>query len=687
MAWRVGIDVGGTFTDLVAVSAEAGERVHLKVSTTPDNPAEGFLAAVGALKERVGRGAGEINFIFHGTTLATNAIIQRRLAATALVTTEGFKDVLEIGRHWRTDLYDLALRRPDPLVPRGLRFEVRERIGADNQVVTPLDADSLESLVAQLRSSGADAVAVVLLHSYGNPDHEEAVARKVRQALGDVYVSVSSELSREPREFERASTTVLNAALMPLIDDYLTRLERELADNGSTPRLYLTHSNGGALSPGAARSSPVGLAQSGPVAGVHSCVEMGEALGLSNLIGFDMGGTSADIALIENGAPRLANELDIGGIPVRLPSVHVLSIGAGGGSIAWLDAVNALRVGPNSAGAEPGPACYGRGGARPTVTDCNLLLGRLPAKHPLAGFLRLDETAAKNAVETVAGPMGLSPADAAEGVIEVVNASMEGAIRVVLREHGNDPRDFALVAFGGAGPLHAVDLASRLSIGTVVVPQHPGTFSAQGLLTSDVRHDFALSQPLRSDEPDAATRLTAAFHELERIAAEQLADDPDFAVDVHRERRCEIRYLGQAYEVSVPLERGEVDQETFDQLIREFHAQHERAYAFANHDEACEIRIQRLFVTATVGEQFDAATAAEAPAAEDGAQGSSRATVLYRRQELDCLVVNRDGLRPGDTIPTPAVVLQEDATTFLPPGVRAEVVSTGDLVVTEITPA
>jgi len=682
MAWRVGVDVGGTFTDLVAVSAETGERLHLKVSTTPGNPAEGFLAAVGALKERVGLGSGEINVIFHGTTLATNAIIQRRLATTALVTTKGFKDVLEIGRHWRTDLYDLDLRRPDPLVPRPLRFEVEERIGADSQVTAALDDASVERVLEQLRSSGVNAVAVVLLHSYGNPTHEERVAQRVREALEDVYVSVSSELSREPREFERASTTVLNAALMPLIDDYLTNLERELEDNGSTPRLYLTHSNGGALSPGAARSRPVGLAQSGPVAGVHSCVQIGEALGLSNLIGFDMGGTSADIALIENGAPRLANELDIGGIPVRLPSVQVLSIGAGGGSIAWLDGVDALRVGPDSAGAEPGPACYGRGGDRPTVTDCNLLLGRLPAKHPLAGFLSLDDSASETAIQTIAGPMGLSASEAAEGIIDVVNASMEGAIRVVLREHGNDPRDFALVAFGGAGPLHAVDLASRLSIGTVIVPQHPGTFSAQGLLTSDVRHDFALSQPLRSDQPDAAARLTAAFSELDRIAAEQLADDPDFARDVARERRCEIRYLGQAYEVSVPLDRGEVDQQAFDRLIREFHTQHERAYAFANHDEPCEIRIQRLFVTATVGEKLDAATADGGDS--DGALGSSRTTVVYHGEQLDCLVVNRSGLRAGDTVQTPAVVLQEDATTFLPPGVHAVLAPTGDLLVTEV---
>ena len=355
-SWRVGVDVGGTFTDLVAVDSDSGKRLHLKVSTTPGNPAEGFLEAIDALKDRAGLKSGDISLIFHGTTLATNAIIQRRIARTALVTTKGFRDILEIGRHWRTDLYDLKLRRPDPLVPRPLRFEVDERIGADARVVRELDADSVEAVLRKLADARAEAVAVMLLHSYSNDEHERALAQQLRERLPGVYVSSSSELTREPREFERASTTVLNAALMPLIDDYLTNLETALSDNGHRPRLYLTHSNGGALSPASARERPVGLAQSGPVAGVHSCVRIGEALGYPNVVGFDMGGTSADIALIDNGEPRLANELDVGGLPVRLPSVHVYSIGAGGGSIAWLDTVGALRVGPESAGAAPGPA-------------------------------------------------------------------------------------------------------------------------------------------------------------------------------------------------------------------------------------------------------------------------------------------------------------------------------------------
>jgi N-methylhydantoinase A len=682
-SWRVGVDVGGTFTDLVAVNADSGERLHLKVSTTPGNPAEGFLEAITALRERAGRGSQDIGLIFHGTTLATNAIIQRRIARTALVTTKGFRDILEIGRHWRTDLYDLNLERPDPLVPRPMRFEVEERIGADTEVVEALDLDSVEDAVLKIEAGGAEAVAVVLLHSYGNADHEEQLVKRLRERLPGVYVSGSSEITREPREFERASTTVLNAALMPLVDDYLTSLESSLADNGRTPRLYLTHSNGGALSPAAARARPVGLAQSGPVAGVHSCVRIGAALGFPNVIGFDMGGTSADIALIEGGEPRLANELDVGGLPVRLPAVHVYSIGAGGGSIAWLDTVGALRVGPESAGAVPGPACYGRGGERPTVTDCNLALGRLPSEHPLAGFLTLDAGAAERSLSSIAEPLKLSPHEAAEGVIEVVNAGMEGAIRVVLRERGNDPRDFALVAFGGAGALHAVELASRLAIDTVIIPHHPGTFSAQGLLTTDVRHDFSLSRALRSDDPSAPEQLTAAFLELDRIAEAQVADDPDFAADVTRERRCDIRYLGQAYEVGIPVhEDGPIDRAKLDAVVGAFHDQHERAYAFADRDEVCEIRIQRLSVAATVGGRLG-----DGEVVADGERSEGRTEVVYRGAALDCLAVERSGLRPGDEVTTPAIILQEDTTTFLPPGVRAVVAPTGDLIVTEIAAA
>lgn len=685
MTWRVGIDVGGTFTDLVAVDEQTGQHLSLKVFSTSDNSANGFLAALAELRTRAALRPGDVGSIFHGTTTVTNAIIERRLRPTALVTTKGFRDVLEIGRHWRPDLYDLTYRQPPPLISRGLRFEVDERMSPDGDVERPLDPESVDAVLAELAGADVEAVAVVLLHSYLNPEHEEELARRLRDAFPTAFVCTSAELSREPREFERTATTVLNAALMPSVDTYLSTLETELGREGEPPPLYLIHSNGGAISAAAARGRPVGLAQSGPVAGVRACLDVGDLLGRENIIGFDMGGTSADIALIEGGEPRLATEVRVGGLPVRLPSIEVHSIGAGGGSLATLDEVGALQVGPMSAGSDPGPACYGRGGTRPTITDCNLALGRIPSNWPLAGFLRLDLPAAERAVrEHVAEPLGLSVREAAQGVLDVVNASMEGSIRIVLRERGNDPRDFALVSFGGAGSLHAVELASRLSIGTVIVPRHPGTFSAHGLTGSDLRHDFVVSHAIRSDDADAEVRLESAFAELEALAQTQLAGDPDFAGTVVRERRCDVRYLGQAYEVSVPFPAETVSAQSFATLVADFHELHERTYAFAEWEERCEIRSQRLFLTKPVRSVAAGNGVAGEPDTASAAPQPSGATVVFEGQELSCPVIRRDTLLPGASVPAPCVIVQEDATTFIPPAVTVTVAPSGDLLITDI---
>lgn len=492
------------------------------------------------------------------------------------------------------------------MASRPLRFEVDERIAADGTIVTPLLDSEIDRIVGFVMAAGVEAVGVTLLHAYANPVPEERIAQRLREASkGKIFVSSGSELSREPREYERTSTTVLNAALMRLIDEYLRRLEKELKSAGENARLYVTHSNGGALAPAAARHRPVSLAQSGPVAGVQSCVRISKELGFDNLIAFDIGGTSTDIALIENGAARVANEIDVGGLPVRLPAVQVYSIGAGGGSIAEVDDVRALTVGPKSARASPGPACYGRGGKLATVTDAHAVLGRLPADYPLGGFLKLDVAAAYNAVhECVAQPLKIAIDQGAQAIIDVINAKMEGAVRVLLRERGSDPRDFALVAFGGAGPLHAVELARSLGIGTVIVPRHPGTFSAFGLLTSDLRHDFAISRPIRSNAPQAAEKLASAYRELEELALKELNSDPDFSLGADRERRCDMRYVGQAYDVSVPLIADPADPAAWDELRAAFHEEHRRAYPFAEPDEPCELRTQRLSLTVRVGSRL-----------------------------------------------------------------------------------
>ena len=682
--WLVGIDVGGTFTDLVAQELRGEGRVHLKVATTPKNPAEGFFNAITEFVRLSGAARSDVETIFHGTTLVTNAIIERRLARTALVTTRGFRDVLEIGRHWRSDLYDPDFQRPDVLVPRVLRLEVDERLSEDGRVVQALEDESVQAVLESLQARDVQSVAVVLLHSYANDSHEVALTEKLRQAARDQwFVSASSEVAPEPREYERTATTVLNAALMPLAHEYLTSLESELQVAAGGCKLFVTSSNGGALTPAAARRRPVTLAQSGPVGGVRSCLEMAAALGHSNVIGLDMGGTSADVTLIEDGEARVVTALEVGELPVRTPSIEIHSVGAGGGSVAWIDEVGALRVGPRSAGANPGPACYGLGGTEPTVTDCHVVLGRIPASQLLGGFLRLDVEAARTALaEHVAEPLGLTVTEAAQGILDVVNAEMEGAIRVVLRQRGNDPRDFALIAFGGAGPLHSVELASRLGISTVMLPRHPGTFSALGLLTSDLRQDFALSGRVRSDSQDAARQFLSLFAKLEATALEQLGADEEFRGDLTIDRRCDVRYVGQAYEVAVPLGQGRLDEAAFDRMVSDFHRLHEKAYAFSNPEDPCEVCVERLFVTTPAGARWT--EVGVSPDGRGAAAGRRRVHVYFGGEELDCPEIDRSELLPGQSTTGPCVVVQQDSTALIPPGVALHVSPAGDLLLTGI---
>jgi N-methylhydantoinase A len=470
---------------------------------------------------------------------------------------------------------------------------------------------------------------------------------------------------------------------MPLAHEYLTSLEGELEVAAGGCRLFVTSSNGGALTPAAARRRPVTLAQSGPVGGVRSCLEMAAALGHSNVIGLDMGGTSADVTLIEDGEARVVTELEVGELPVRTPSIEIHSVGAGGGSIAWIDEVGALRVGPHSAGANPGPACYGLGGVAPTVTDCHVVLGRIPAGQLLGGFLRLDVEAARTALaEHVADPLGLSVVEAAQGVLDVVNAEMEGAIRVVLRQRGNDPRDFALIGFGGAGPLHSVELASRLGISTVMLPRHPGTFSALGLLTSDLRQDFALSGRVRSDSPDAAAQLVAMFSRLETTALEQLGAEEEFGGDLTIDRRCDVRYVGQAYEVAVPLGQGQLDDGSFDRMVNDFHRLHEKAYAFSNPEDPCEVYVGRRFVTTPARARWsEVGRSGESPPAMSSGR---RVQVHFDGTEIDCPELDRSELLPGASTTGPCIVVQQDSTALIPPGVTLRVTPAGDLLLTDI---
>src|SRR5215468_10995683 len=492
MRWRVGIDTGGTFTDFVLLEEGTGRVLTAKCASTPKDPADAFITGLAEALARHGIAPADLTGIYHGTTVATNAILEGKAARTGLITTAGFRDVIEIRRHVRGpgQIYDLAFRPPEPLVPRPLRLEVRERIDARGQVLVPLDPAEVRDRVRQLIDDGVRAIAVIFLHAYANGAHEAAVKALVTRDFPRCSVSISSEISPELREYERASTTVVNASLQPVVADYVAALDQRVRARGIRAPLRLMQSNGGVMPAERAASRPVHLVVSGPVGGVVGGMAVARAAGFGRAITLDVGGTSCDICLVE-GAPRLVSQKEVAGNPIRVPMFDVHVIGAGGGSQAWLDDGGALRVGPRSAGAEPGPACYARGGTEPTVTDANLVLGRLDPEYFLGGAMPLDVASARRAIEAqVARPLGLSVEAAAAGILRVVNATMAENIKVVSVKRGFDPRNFALVAFGGAGPTHAGALMGELMVPAVLVPHEPGTLSALGLLTTDVRRDY-----------------------------------------------------------------------------------------------------------------------------------------------------------------------------------------------------
>ena len=473
MSWIVGVDVGGTFTDFYAVRAGSGDIRVAKRPSTRDNPGRAVIEGLGELAE-AGVPLRDVRRLAHGTTVATNAIIQRRGGKVVLLTTAGFRDLLEIGRQIRPHMYDLYRDQPPPLVPRERRLEVEERITSGGRVVRPLGEAAVTEAIARLGEIEADAAAVCLLFAFQNPEHEARLGAAIRAARPDLRISLSSEVQPEFREFERCSTTVLNAWLQPVMDEYMASLEAGLAERVPQARIGINQSNGGLMSPARARTLPVRTALSGPAAGVVGAIDAGDRSGPRDLITLDMGGTSADVSLVRDLKADVALERAVAGLPIRLPSIDVQTVGAGGGSIAWFDRDGLLKVGPQSAGAEPGPACYGRGGTAPTVTDANLLLGRLSARGLLGGRMSLDRDRAAEAFAGVAGELGYAAERAAHGVIGVVVANMVRAIRTISVERGHDPRDFTLVAFGGAGPLHARDVAAALGIRSVLVPEVPG---------------------------------------------------------------------------------------------------------------------------------------------------------------------------------------------------------------------
>jgi len=677
----VAVDVGGTFTDLATFDEATGRLNLLKVPSQPMAPEEGVLAGVAELLHR-GVGPGQIGVVLHVGTVGTNLFrgqLRLEMPKVALVTTEGFRDVLEIGRQNRPELYNVFFQRPKPLVRRRDRFEVLERIGPDGDVLAPLDREGLAAVSLQIRKDKCQAVAVAFLHSYANPVHE----LEAKAALGDLGVAIvaSHEVDPEHREYERTSTTVVNAVLLPVVGAYLSRLEEGLTRLAVRAPLYILSSSGGLLSAEAARRMPVASVESGPAAGVVGAASLGELLGLPRVLSLDMGGTTAKAGSILDGKPLAVPEYELGGLihagravkgsgyPIRYPSVDLAEVSAGGGTILWADDVGALRVGPVSAGADPGPACYGRGGAEPTVTDANRILGRL-GETILGGAMPLRTDLAQQSLKVVAERTGLGPVEVAASALRLINVHMSRAVRLVSLERGLDPREFALMAFGGAGPMHAAELADELGIAEVVVPPNPGLFSSVGLLFSDLRYDYVRGLVRRLDTLDVAA-VEASFAEMESEAAAQLARDDYRRGSATLLRSVDLRYAGQGFELNVSV-GGPFNPEAATRAAKSFHGRHRDVYGYAAEAEPLEVVALRLAALVSVTKPRLAREAKAGPKPSTDAL-QPRRKAFFGDQWHDTGVYAREALRAGNRLEGPAIVEQYDATTVIPPEWVAEV--------------
>jgi N-methylhydantoinase A len=643
----VGVDTGGTFTDLVAF---VGGRVRThKVLSTPANPAEAVLRG---LKELLGDVPAEI--VTYGSTVATNALLERRGARVVLLTTAGFEDLIEIGRQNRPSLYELEPRRPQPLVQRSARIGIAERTAFDGEILIPLSRKTLDAVATAIRRLRPEAIAVCFLHSYGNPQHERAVGRFLRRSV-DLPCSLSHELVSEYREYERLSTTVINAYVRPVMSRHLGLLQRGLKKT----RLRVMQSNGGAISAVQAGREAVRTVLSGPAGGVIGAWRVAQSLGIEHVITFDMGGTSTDVSLID-GAPGHVTQWEIGDLPIKIPALEIHTVGAGGGSLASVDNGGALKVGPQSAGADPGPACYGKG-VEATVTDANVLLGRLVTHQFLGGAMQLDAARARRALTAVGRGMQASAERAAEGVIQVANASMERAIRRISVERGRDPRKYTLIAFGGAAGQHACDLAANLGIRRVIAPAHPGLLSAWGGAAADVQRNYG--HTVRLVNPPVS-RLRHLFAPLDRRGRAALRAEGILSRDRQLERSIDLRYQGQSYEICLPLTQD---------YLEAFHLEHARLYGYADRHRPVEVVNLRLVATGR---------GPKLPVERRRASTRSRSGVHRVRwggRWLNAPMFLRDQLRPGARLKGPAIIVELSATTFVPPDWSAALGSAGQL--------
>lgn len=665
---RLGIDVGGTFTDLVLIDDDTGSIYYTKTLTTPEDLAHGVLRGVERILPMASAAMRDVDYIVHGTTIGTNALIERKGAKVGLITTSGFRDVLEIARVERPDagLYDINVDLPEPLVPRYLRLEVDERIGAQGEVVRALDEASARRVVEQLKAEAVEGIAVCLLFSFRNPVHEQMISSICRELYPEAIVTLSSQVAPEFREFERTSTTVINAYLLPLTGRYIDSLDSQMRSKYGQVDLRIMQASGGAMTAQAAKSHAVHMVNSGPAGGALATALFGRLAGESKVIGVDMGGTSFDVSLVVDGQPRLKSEGEFEGFPVKIPMIDVEGIGAGGGSIAWLDTGGALNVGPHSAGANPGPACYARGGALPTVTDANLILGRLNPDYFLGAEMSLDVELAREAVQRhVADRMDITPDEAAAGILRVVNANMVRGISVNTTQKGHDVREFSLLAFGGAGPLHAVELAQELGMSRVIVPPFCSVFSAFGAVASNVRHDYVRTVALAQAKVRAST-LQSLFGELETQARRQLADENVPETNVLIQRSADLRYEGQSYELTIPLDPadGLVEQDV-EAVIADFHRWHQRLYEYSDPAEPVEFISLRLAAIGVVPEVELRHQPEESPPPPE--PKALRPVYFIETGLRDAQVYERDELLPGQRFLGPCLIEEKTSTTVIPP--------------------
>ena len=675
--YRIGIDVGGTFTDFTLVNEQTGGVAFHKVPSTPHDPSEAIERGIAELLFDHQIQPGEVGHIGHGTTVATNLIIERKGAPCGLITTRGFRDVLELARQTRPHLYDYTVVKPPPLVPRMWREEVSERLLADGSVREPLDEGDVRRAALALRDAGVESVAICFLHSYRNPSHERRACDIVREVMPDVYVSVSSEVLPEFREYERLSTTAMNASIGPRMQLYLRRFLDRVAQMGIKVEPLTIHSNGGLMSVETVRSFPVRTCLSGPAAGVVGAAEVGRVAGFRNLVTFDVGGTSTDVSLIVDGQPVFTSNRTVAGYPVKTPMIDIHVIGAGGGSIAWLDEVGSLKVGPHSAGAVPGPVGYGRGGTEPTITDAQITLHRLNPVALLKGAMPVDESLARRTLtEGIAAPLGLAAEAAADGIVRIANANMSRAIRSVSTERGYDLSEFALFAFGGAGPLHAMDVARECGIPVVVVPREPGTMCARGMLLTDISFDFVESEIAPVDQA-SWVRVCARLSGLRVQAQDWLGREGVAPGQCRYVAMIDARYVGQNFEVQVPI--AVLAAPDLAEFESSFHQAHLREYGYNVPDRTIEIINCRVRAIGQVvrAEQpkIPEATAVSAP--------GSRRSVCFGAADgwVESAIYDRDTLGAGVEIQGPVVIEEMSSTTVIAARQSARVDDFGNLIV------